>query len=108
VTAPPGRGSGLFVRLVLATGARRGELLKLTWADVGLKAGSILLRETKNGEDRRVPLIGEARARLLDWAKVRRLDDARVFPGSSPDTAPPGLDLEPSQGCRWGGEPSHP
>jgi integrase len=82
-------GLGVFVRLALATGARRGELMKLTWADVDLKAGSILLRETKNGEDRRVPLIGEARARLAEWAKVRRLDDPRLFPGATPDKNPP-------------------
>jgi integrase len=82
-------GLGTFVRLALATGARRGELLKLTWGDVDLKAGTILLRETKNKDDRRVPLIGEARARLTTWSKVRRLDDARVFPGPRPDTPPP-------------------
>jgi integrase len=75
--------------VALATGARRGELLKLPWADVDLKAGSILLRETKNADDRRVPLIGEARDRLIEWGKVRRLDDPRVFPGSAPDRAPP-------------------
>ena len=82
-------GLGVFVRLALATGARRGELLKLTWPDVDLKAGSILLRETKNGEDRRVPLIGEARDWLATWAKVRRLDDPRLFPGSRTDNPPP-------------------
>jgi integrase len=82
-------GLGLFVRLALATGARRSELLKLEWSDVDVKAGSILLRDTKNGDDRRVPLIGEVRARLAERAKVRRLDDARVFPGCSSNTEPP-------------------
>jgi len=76
---------GLFVRLALATGARRGELISLEWRDVDLKGGSILLRATKNGDDRRVPLLGEARQWLADHAKVRKLDDPRVFPGSSPD-----------------------
>jgi integrase len=79
---------GLFARLALATGARRGELLKLEWSDVDLKGGSILLRETKNDEDRRVPLIGEAKALLVEWNKVRRLNDSRVFPGSTPEHAP--------------------
>ena len=82
-------GLGVFVRLALATGARRGELLKLQWSDVDMQRGSILLRETKNAEDRRVPLIGEARDRLATWAKVRRLDDPRVFPGTAADRAPP-------------------
>lgn len=82
-------GLPVFVRLALATGARRGELLKLTWADVDLKGGSILLRETKNADDRRVPLIADARDRLAAWSKVRRLDDPRVFPGPRPAAAPP-------------------
>jgi len=83
------KGLGLFVRLAIATGARRGELLKLEWRDVDLKVGSILLRETKNADDRRVPLIEEARSRLVEWSKIRCLDDSRVFPGSRPDRAPP-------------------
>ncbi|NVZ09519.1 site-specific integrase [Allochromatium humboldtianum] len=83
------RDLGLFVRLALATGARRGELVGLEWRDVDLKGGSILLRETKNGEDRRVPLLGEVRALLADHAKVRRLDDPRVFPSAKTHTNPP-------------------
>jgi integrase len=74
---------GLFVRLALATGARRGELLKLEWKDADLKGGSILLRATKNGDDRRVPLLGEVRSLLKERAKVRRLDDPRVFAWST-------------------------
>lgn len=83
------RDLGLFVRLALATGARRGELVGLEWRDVDLKGGSILLRETKNGEDRRVPLLDEVRALLTDHAKVRRLDDPRVFPSAKRETNPP-------------------
>jgi integrase len=52
---------------------------------VDLKGGSILLRNIKNGDDQRVPLLGEVRALLVEHAKVRRLDDPRVFPGSTPD-----------------------
>ena len=40
------------------TGARRGELLKLKWADVNLQRGLITFRDTKNGTDRDVPIIG--------------------------------------------------
>jgi integrase len=83
------RGLGVFVRLALTTGARRGELFGLEWRDVDLKDGSILLSETKNGDDRRVPLIGEARDRLAAWSKVRKLDDPRVFPGAKTTTTLP-------------------
>ncbi|MCF7978554.1 MAG: site-specific integrase [Chromatiaceae bacterium] len=79
---------GVFVRLALATGARRGELLKLEWRDVDLIKGSILLRDTKNSDDRRVPLVAEVRQRLIIWSKVRKLDDPRVFPGAARDRPP--------------------
>ena len=42
------------------TGARKGELLKLTWADVDLNSGALVLHDTKNGEDRAVPLGKDA------------------------------------------------
>ncbi|NEV61648.1 tyrosine-type recombinase/integrase [Thiorhodococcus minor] len=80
---------GLFVRLALLTGARRGELLNLEWRNVDLKGGSILLTATKNGDDRRVPLLGEVRALLEARAKIRRLDDPRMFPGTAAHRAPP-------------------
>ena len=41
-------------------GARRGELLKLRWEDVDLKAGIMTFRDTKNGTDRAVPILGAA------------------------------------------------
>lgn len=46
------------------SGARRGELLKLRWEDVNLKEGFMTFRDTKNGEDRDVPIIGHARTAL--------------------------------------------
>jgi integrase len=49
-----------LVLLAITTGARRGELLSLRWSDVDLKAGRALVRETKNGEQRTLPLAGKA------------------------------------------------
>jgi integrase len=46
------------------TGARKSELLKRRWTDVDLEAKTIIFRNTKNGEDRIVPLIPEALAPL--------------------------------------------
>jgi integrase len=71
---------GVFVRLALATGGRRGELMNLTWPRVDLETGTVLFVDTKNGEDRRVPLIGEVHERLREWSKVRRVDSDLVFP----------------------------
>ncbi|MGH8319641.1 MAG: site-specific integrase [Steroidobacteraceae bacterium] len=42
------------------TGARKGELIGLRWADVELKKGRALVRETKNDEQRTLPLAGKA------------------------------------------------
>lgn len=53
----------LFV-LAVETAARRGELLKLDWKDVDLKASTAVLRDTKNGEDRVIPLSSLARQTL--------------------------------------------
>lgn len=81
-------GLGVFVRLALATGARRGELLKLGWGNVDLARGLVRFVDTKNGDDRSVPLTDDARARLADWGKVRLFDDERVFPGATPQRSP--------------------
>lgn len=53
----------LFV-LAVETAARRGELLKLDWKDVDLKSGTAVLRNTKNNEDRVIPLSSLARQTL--------------------------------------------
>ncbi|MPX98230.1 site-specific integrase, partial [Salinivibrio sp. VYel6] len=46
-----------FIKLGIDTGCRTGELLRLCWGDVAEDFQSILLRDTKNGEQRRVPLL---------------------------------------------------
>jgi integrase len=49
-----------LVLLAITTGARRGELIGLRWSDVDVKAGRALVAETKNGEQRVLPLAGKA------------------------------------------------
>jgi integrase len=68
------------VVLALATGARKQELLGLTWREVDLRRERVLLLVTKTGERRSVPLTGRALTELQTLAKVRRLDTALVFP----------------------------
>ena len=50
-----------FVMFALATGARKGEILNLKKSDVvlGELGGSIVFRDTKNGENRKVVLTKE-------------------------------------------------
>jgi len=69
-----------IVVLALATGARRGELLSLCWADVDLKRATLTFQHTKNGERRTVPLTGQALTLMQQHAKVRRLATLLVFP----------------------------
>jgi integrase len=60
-----------LVILALATAARAGELLKLTWQDVELEEGRASLWYTKNDEARSTWLHGEAR-RLLAEQRQRQ------------------------------------
>lgn len=49
------------VYLALQTGMRKAELLSLRWMDINFEADKILVRETKNGEPRQVPIGRRAR-----------------------------------------------
>ena len=65
-----------LLTFLLATAARRGEALKLEWRDIDWHAPSALLRETKNGRDRRVPL----RQCVVNALEALPRSQARVFP----------------------------
>lgn len=66
------------VRLALATGMRRGELLGLRWDHVDLTRRTATLLLTKNGDRRTVPLSSAAVEVLHDL--VRDPSDTRVLP----------------------------
>jgi len=67
------------VDLAVETAARQGELLGLLWKDVDLTNQIVILRDTKNGEDRAVPLTNRAVA-VLKSLKRPRNQFARVVP----------------------------
>jgi integrase len=64
-----------YVMFLYHCGGRRGEAEQLDWAQVDLRRGLILLEDTKNDEDRIVPLPVKLAAML---AKVAR-KEGRVF-----------------------------
>jgi integrase len=64
-----------LIELAVETGMRRSELLSMRWQDVDLAARTVLLRTTKNGWPRTVPLSSRAAALL----KVTPRDGDVVF-----------------------------
>ena len=67
------------IEFVIETGMRRSEILKLRWCDVDLETGFASLYDTKNGEDRRVPLT----RRCIEVLQTLPQTDERVFPISA-------------------------
>ena len=73
-----------MVTLAASAGPRAGELLKLEWPDVHLDKSYALLRDTKNGETRRMPIVGTAAVDAIKAMQALRLTaplDQRVFRG---------------------------
>lgn len=46
----------LFIRFLASTGMRRSEAIDLKWEDVDFESGFIMIRRSKNGSMRKVPL----------------------------------------------------
>jgi integrase len=78
-------GLGVLVRLALATGARKGELLGLNWSNVNEQSQVITLLATKNGEDRTVPVIPFAWEPLMKWKNPEE-PNVFVFPSANDPT----------------------
>src|SRR5215470_4569438 len=83
------RNPYLYIAVVigLSTGARKMEILGLSWRDVDLQRGCIILHDTKNGDRRVLHLTGYALELMQQHTETRRADTALVFPdttGSKP------------------------
>jgi integrase len=66
------------VALAIETAMRRGELLALLWAHVNLERRTAFLPETKNGDQRTVPLSSKAVSILTELKGIAR--NEKVFP----------------------------
>jgi len=73
-----------FVRLLLETACRRGELLSITWGDVDLDRRMMSIRKTKTGKPRTVPLSTRAVRVLRAWRGMSGdpKGSAPVFPAT--------------------------
>jgi integrase len=67
---------GPFIRLAIETCMRRGELVNLHWNDTDFIRRVALLKDTKNGESRTVPLSSTA---IQILQNLPRRIDGRVF-----------------------------
>ena len=72
-----------LVLLAITTGARKGELIRLKWADIDLKTGRALVSETKNDEPRTLPLAGKALEALRALKLKNSARSEYVFPQPS-------------------------
>lgn len=70
----------LVVLLAISTGSRKNEIISLKWENVSFDLQRIILVNTKNGDTRAVPLVGEAFNLLKEHSEVRRIDTPLVFP----------------------------
>ncbi|MEW6586250.1 MAG: site-specific integrase, partial [Nitrospirota bacterium] len=61
------REAATMLHLALFTGMRRGELLKLKWADINFSRGFITLRDPKGGPSQKIPLNDPARNILENY-----------------------------------------
>ena len=84
-----------MIRVAVGTGLRRGELLNLRWGDVDLESGRLVVRNregftAKNGDERTVPLRGDALETLREMQKERApLDNESVFVDADGDVPKP-------------------
>ncbi len=76
-------GTGDFIRplfhMLFHTGMRLGEALALEWVDVEFEHQRIVVRKSKSGEGRKIPLRGALADELIMW-KPHSRESRWVFP----------------------------
>jgi integrase len=79
----PDREVANLVGLILNTGLRRGEVLKLEWNDIDFRNGNLHLREPKGGRDQFIPLSPDALDCLKSQKPYRKRTTNLVFSSSN-------------------------
>ncbi len=67
--------------LALTTGARKGEILSLTWNCISFERGTIQLKKTKNNHPRSIALVGKTLETLRQLHIEKNPQQEKVFPG---------------------------
>src|SRR5438876_1350405 len=63
-----------IVTVALHTGMRLGEILNLRWQDLDFSSGFILVRDSKNGQARQVPMDSMISKLLRSWPRLSDQD----------------------------------
>jgi integrase len=63
-----------IVTVALHTGMRSGEIRNLQWRDLDFDIGFLIVRDSKNGETRHVPMDSTVVALLRDWPHTEGSD----------------------------------
>jgi integrase/recombinase XerD len=66
-TYPTGKRDRCIIKLMLNAGLRASEVLNLTWGDVDLQTGKLVVRQGKGNKDRQVWINDEALDLLRIW-----------------------------------------
>lgn len=72
-----------IVGLAVSTGMRRGELMRIRWADVDTEGGRILFKLTKNGKAR-FAYLNQLSRQVIVSLESRRQPKALLFPDVTP------------------------
>ena len=69
-----------LINFAIATGMRRGEILRLDWHDINFETKTLFIPLTKNGHSRTIPLSNQAISILRDIQDKNDTDKQRPFP----------------------------
>lgn len=69
-----------MIRFAIATGMRRGEILRIQWTDIDQAAKTLHIEVTKNGHARTIPLSSHALAALNEVRGWANKGEKRAFP----------------------------
>lgn len=75
----------VIVLTAMSVGARAGEVLNLKWDNVKLNDRMFYFMDTKNGENRAVPIPQLLLDLYIKHSKIRRIDSQFVFPNFKGD-----------------------
>lgn len=69
----------LLVLIAITTGARYGEIANIKWQNIDFENNMFHFMDTKNGEDRGVPIPNVVKEEFKEFSKVRNISSDYVF-----------------------------